>query len=81
MTQYYVRNHLGRLAHTLILLNLRCDHFLVLLDVWNDDTAGVFIPDWTFLFMSQDDFHIIDGFLRVERPLHVHVHVLMVDLL
>ena len=81
MAQYYVRNHLCTFTHTFVLLNLGGDHFLVLLNEWHDDAAGVFIPHRAFLFVPQHDFHVIDGFLRVEGTLHVHVHVLVVDLL
>ncbi len=80
MTQNDVRHHLSRLSHTLVLLNWRGYHFLILLNVWDNDPSRIFISHRSFLLMSKDDLHVINGLFGIEWSFYEHENVFVIYL-
>ncbi len=81
MTQDNVRYHLSWLSHTLVLLNCRCYHFLILLNVWDNDPSWIFISHRSFLLMSKHYFHVINRLGRIEWSFDKHENVFVIYLL
>ena len=72
---------MGWLSHAFVLLYLGCYDFLVLLDKWNYYSATILIPHRPFLLVAQDHFNVVNSILRIERSLHVHENVFVINLL